>query len=175
MIVNDAVILLRDIAGDGAQNAASRLNPSEEQLNQIDKPADDNTWHETPDLSVSNLKGQARSAYDKNKPFDKQGAKSALSDAQGTGQGQGTNTDAALSGGATGAQNLRDQASANVPEDTKNRGREAVDKTKNYLSEKVPKERREQSIWRLKKMIVEVQGHQDCKLGTTYNGWAKFF
>lgn len=34
---------------------------------------------------------------------------------------------------------------------------------KEYLSEKVPKERREQAIWRLKKMVIEIQGHADCK------------
>lgn len=34
---------------------------------------------------------------------------------------------------------------------------------KEYLSEKVPKERREQAIWRLKKMVIEIQGHSDCK------------
>lgn len=35
--------------------------------------------------------------------------------------------------------------------------------TREYLSEKVPKERREQVIWRLKKMVIEIQGHADCK------------
>jgi hypothetical protein len=35
------------------------------------------------------------------------------------------------------------------------------DKTKKYLSEKIPKERREQTVWRLKKMIIEIQGHAD--------------
>lgn len=47
---------------------------------------------------------------------------------------------------------------------TKSKTKEYADKTKNYLSEKVPKERREQTIWRLKKMIIEIQGHADCKL-----------
>lgn len=28
----------------------------------------------------------------------------------------------------------------------------------------MPKERRDQTIWRLKRMIVEIQGHNDCKL-----------
>ena len=41
--------------------------------------------------------------------------------------------------------------------------RELSDKTKAYFSEKIPKERREQTIWRLKKMIIEIQGHEDCK------------
>jgi len=30
------------------------------------------------------------------------------------------------------------------------------------MKEKLPKERREQGIYRLKKMVVEIQGHQDC-------------
>lgn len=46
--------------------------------------------------------------------------------------------------------------------------RELSDRTKAYLSEKVPKERREQTIWRLKKMIIEIQGHEDCKSPTIY-------
>jgi len=38
-----------------------------------------------------------------------------------------------------------------------------ANQTKEYLSDKIPKERREQTIWRLKKMVIEVQGHADCK------------
>lgn len=36
-----------------------------------------------------------------------------------------------------------------------------VGQVKNYLGDKVPKERREQIIMRLKKLVVEIQGHQD--------------
>lgn len=43
------------------------------------------------------------------------------------------------------------------------RTKKLANQTKEYLSDKVPKERREQIIWRLKKMIIEVQGHADCK------------
>jgi hypothetical protein len=58
--VNDAVVLARDIAGDGASKVASKVNPSDEQLAQIDKPADDNTWHDTPDMSSGNIKNQIK-------------------------------------------------------------------------------------------------------------------
>jgi hypothetical protein len=44
------------------------------------------------------------------------------------------------------------------------------DKTKKYLSEKIPKERREQTVWRLKKMIIEIQGHADCKSRFSIDG-----
>ena len=49
--MNDATVLLRDIAGDAATKAATKINPSEEQLAQLDKPAEDNTWHEKPDFN----------------------------------------------------------------------------------------------------------------------------
>lgn len=60
------------------------------------------------------------------------------------------------------------EASAAVGEEEagvspQNKKKELADKTKNYLSEKIPKERREQTVWRLKKMIIEIQGHADCK------------
>ena len=43
------------------------------------------------------------------------------------------------------------------------RRKQYAQQAREYLSEKVPKERREQAIWRLKKMIIEIQGHADCK------------
>lgn len=63
--VNDAMIIVRDIAGDVSQKAASRVRPSEEQLAQVDEPAEENTWHEAPDFSKH--KEQLRSKFKKNK------------------------------------------------------------------------------------------------------------
>ena len=61
--MSDATVLLRDMAGDAAQTAASKVNPSDDALNQIDRPAPDNTWHDTPDLSKDNLKNQAKGTW----------------------------------------------------------------------------------------------------------------
>lgn len=55
--------LLREIASDAASMAASRVGPSEEQRSQIDKPAEDNVWHEKPDFEM--MKNQAKSAEQK--------------------------------------------------------------------------------------------------------------
>lgn len=41
--------MVRDMAGDASQAAANRVRPSEDELSQIDHPAEDNTWHEKPD------------------------------------------------------------------------------------------------------------------------------
>ena len=180
--MKDVSILLRDIAGDAAQNAANRVNPSQDQLSQIDQPADDNTWHDTPDLSRDNLRNQVKSQYNKQKPFSREDAKNAAGDATQNAhpdgsrdpadaaylaqQDQQRGTDSGLdprSGAAAGAQNLRDKASQNVPQETQDRAKNATNRSKDYLKTKLPQERRDQTVYRLKKMIVEIQGHQDCK------------
>ncbi|KAL8938956.1 MAG: hypothetical protein Q9211_002957 [Gyalolechia sp. 1 TL-2023] len=165
-LLNDAIVLLRDIAGDAAQNAANRVNPSQEQLSQIDQAADDNVWHDVPDLSRDNLRNQAMGTFNKNKPFSQQDVKNTAQNAADQNQTRdGVDPNQAAS---TGANQLRDQASANVPDETKEKANETKDRAKeyrergmNYAKEKFPKERRDQSIFRLKKMIVEIQGHQD--------------
>lgn len=184
--MNDALVLFRDIAGDAATNVANRVNPSEDQLNQIDRPAADNTWHETPDLSTGKFKEQVKSSVQRNKPVDRndlqEAAGNASENAHPSGsrdptdtaelaardQQQGTNSNVDGQAGAQAAiSTLRERASENIPEDTKQQVRETRDKTrnrtKNYVDSKMPRERRDQLIYRLKKMVVEIQGHQDCK------------
>ncbi|KAF2806466.1 uncharacterized protein BDZ99DRAFT_466036 [Mytilinidion resinicola] len=191
-LLSDATILLRDIAGDGAQKAANKVNPGEEQLSQIDRPAADNTWHEVPDLSRDNLTGQLKSRV----PFSKGDAQKAAGDVTQAGHPDGSRDPAdaaelaqseAQNGGSSGlnanaaAGELRNQASDNVPDEKKDKLREQRERTNNYLRSKMPKERREQTIWRLKKMVVEIQGHQDylravdtlLRLAEEYTGHSK--
>ncbi len=182
LIVSDATVLLRDIAGDAAQNAANRVNPSQDELAQIDRPADDNTWHDNPDMSRGNLKNQIKGQYEKQKPFSRSDMRDAAGDATQNAHPSGSRDPAdaadlaardqqhgtdsgvdAQSGGKAGLQNLRDRASQNMPEETKAKGRNVAGQAKGYLSDKLPQERRDQTIWRLKKMVVEIQGHQDCE------------
>ncbi|EKD19889.1 hypothetical protein MBM_01841 [Drepanopeziza brunnea f. sp. 'multigermtubi' MB_m1] len=198
-LLNDATILIRDIAGDAAQKTANKVNPNEDDLAQIDRPADDNTWHDVPDLSAGKLKKQVKSTYSKQTPLHQNDLKAAAGNASEAAhpdgsrnpadaaalahQDQRQGTSAGVDGRA-GAENaaatLKQRASENVPEDTKNKGRETRDRTKDYLSNKMPKERREQTIWRLKKLVVEVQGHPDylsaietlLSLAETYAGHA---
>ena len=74
----------------------------------------------------------------------------------------------AAGGAKQGLSNLRGTASENVPDETKDTARNYRNRGQDYLREKIPKERREQGIWRLKKMIVEVQGHPDCTSNVSY-------
>jgi hypothetical protein len=87
-----------------------------------------------------------------------------------TAAGQSSRVDAQV-GGATGAQagafTLKQRASENVSDEDKDKAHETArankERTKNYLASKMTEERREQTIWRLKKLVVEIQGHPDCK------------
>ncbi|KAL6721623.1 hypothetical protein ACLMJK_000727 [Lecanora helva] len=179
-LLSDASILLRDIAGDAAQKTASRISPSEDRLNQIDEPAAENTWHDVPDLSAANLKAQARDQYNKQKPFSRTDVQNAAGDAtqsahpagsrdpadaaalEADARNQGTTGGMNLQGGANSAlSNLQNTASENVPDETKDRARDTKNRTADYMKTKLPKERREQTIFRLKKMIIEIQSHSD--------------
>ena len=181
--MSDATILLRDIAGDAAQKTATHINPSEDALNQIDAPAEDNTWHDVPNLSPAQLKAQAQAKFNQNKPFSRGDLQNAAGDASGAAAGtrdpaeagavaqdQGADGLDAGAGAGAAAGNLRDTASANVPDETKDKARDLKNRTgdyknrtKGYLTDKLPKERRDQTIYRLKKMIVEIQSHSDCQ------------
>jgi hypothetical protein len=171
-LLSDATVLLRDIAGDAAQNTATKVKPGEEQLSQIDRPAEDNTWHEVPDLSKQNLQGQLKQAS----PFSKKDAEKAAGDVTQAAHPEGSRDPAdvanrgaheAQTGQPTGLNaqgalgEAKQQVSANIPEEDKDRARRQRERLNNYLKGKMPEERREQTIWRLKKMVVEIQGHQD--------------
>jgi len=157
------------MAGDAAQKAAHKVNPDQEALEHIDEPAEDNTWHDTPDLSRDSLK----QTFNEKKPFSRDDVKAAANKSQNAAD-QGNDVDA-KHGARSGLDHLKGVAKQNVPdEDQENAGnmqdraREKKDQTKertsNYLKSKMPQERREQTVWRLKKMIAEIQGHSDCKL-----------
>jgi hypothetical protein len=202
--VSDATILLRDVAGDVAGKAATKVAPSDEQRSQIDRPAADDTWLDTPDMPTGNIKSQSRSAVDKNAPVSRQDVRDAAGNVtqaahpgdssdpkdaarlaahdQASGGASGVD---ATSGAQQGIDILRNRVSENVDDQTEGRARETAqttkDKTRSYLSSKMPAERREQIISRLKKMIVEIQGHPDYNsaistlldLAETYAGHAR--
>lgn len=199
-LLNDATILIRDIAGDAATKAANKVNPSDEQLSQIDKPADDNTWHDVPDMSGSNIKNQMKSTYNKKAPVTADDLKDAAGNATQQAnpddsrdprdaaqyaqrdQQQGTNSGVDAKGGLqAGVDTLKRRANENGSEqEIRDRARERRERTQKYLSTKMPVERRDQTIWRLRKMVVEIQGHPDynraistlLSLAETYAGHA---
>ncbi|RMD41949.1 hypothetical protein DV735_g3144, partial [Chaetothyriales sp. CBS 134920] len=153
-LLNDSTILLRGVVGDAANQVASKVSPSEDQLAQVDEPAEDNTWYDAPDLSKQRL----RETYNNNNPFKRDQSTGAVQEGGDAAQSQ---PDA-----ATGVQdNLKQQAQTNIPdesqEDVKQTKNQYLQSSKDYLNKKIPQERRDQAIYRFKRMIVEIQGHSD--------------
>ncbi|KAI1339402.1 hypothetical protein F5Y15DRAFT_87576 [Xylariaceae sp. FL0016] len=157
-LLKDASILVRDMAGDAASNAATKVKPNEDQLAQIDRPADDNTWHDAPDFSKDNVKSQLSSVYKGDPAKEAKGVAASSADAAQQSRDPATGVDVAKNA-ASG------QAKQNISEED----REAAKKTaaayrakvKDYMSKKMPQDRRDQTVWRLKKMILECQQHPD--------------
>ncbi|PWY80665.1 hypothetical protein BO70DRAFT_293002 [Aspergillus heteromorphus CBS 117.55] len=164
-LLNDALTLARDMAGDASQKAADRVRPSEDQLAQIDEPAEENVWHEQPDFSKHKEKFKARFKKNKVRLAHRidlaEVVDTAAQAATGGQQPTSTSDIDARAGVAAGADRAQEHISEDVPEETKGRARQLKDRTKGYLSEKMPQERRDQAIWRLKKMVIEIQGHSD--------------
>ncbi|KAI1143723.1 hypothetical protein F5Y05DRAFT_4495 [Hypoxylon sp. FL0543] len=161
-LLNDATILLRDIAGDAASNAASTVRPAQEDLAQLDRPAEDNVWHDPPKLSKDGLKSQLQNVYKSDPTEDAKGVVS--SGAQAVRQPDGTVGDrlnAAQEATSKAAQQVTSNIDPETRESTKQTAHEYRARTRQYLSKKMPQERREQAVWRLKKMVVECQQHPD--------------
>ncbi|GAP88921.2 hypothetical protein SAMD00023353_1700120 [Rosellinia necatrix] len=166
-LLSDAGILIRDMAGDAATNAASKARPSEDKLNQLDLPADDNTWHEAPNLSKENIKSQLQSIYKSSPAAD---AKNAANTAIG-GARQPDGTLNPQAGVQAGAGAVSDRVNANISEDDREGAKKAAAeyrrRAREYLNKKMPQERRDQTVWRLKKMILECQQHPDYQQAIT--------
>lgn len=189
------------MAGDAAQKAANNVRPDEDALRNLDRPAEDNTWHDAPDFSKDNLKNQAQKVYGGNPKEDvKHAANQATSEAHPDGssnprdvartaahdQANGSNSGVdARSGAKAGINALKNRVDANTDNDTKETARRKKEeyrrRTQDYFKRKVPEDRRDQIIWRLKKMVVECQQHPDYQqaigtlldLAEEYSGHAK--
>ena len=175
--MSDVTILLRDVAGDAATKAAGKVNPSDDQLAQIDRPAEDNQWHEAPNFGE--MKTNLQDKYNVGKKEAKDIGGEAAGDASQAGAGtrdpasaaeqaqadreQGTSTTDPKTGANQGIATAKNRLGERFNEDQKEQMRKYRERTNNYFKEKVPKDRRDQTIFRLKKMIVEIQTHQDCR------------
>ncbi|KAJ4414232.1 hypothetical protein N0V82_008071 [Gnomoniopsis sp. IMI 355080] len=173
-LLSDATVLLRDMAGDAATNAATKVRPDQEKLAQIDRPAEDNTWHDAPNLSKDNLKQQLQSTYKSNAQGNDPSSdandvaeNARLAAQQGSGSTAGPGG-LDVNAGVDAAKQSAQAKTGVTSEDTqeakaaaKQRAAEYRAKTREYLRKKMPEERRDQTIWRLKKMIIECQSHPD--------------
>ncbi|KAM4062146.1 hypothetical protein HRG_008995 [Hirsutella rhossiliensis] len=164
-LLKDSTTLLRDMAGDAATNAATRVRPSEDELAQIDQAAADNTWHDAPDLSKDSLRKQAQNIYGGNAKKDAQDIATSGRDAAappGTSDPKAVDRNAGQNAAVGAAKQKIDQnLDPETKEKIKQRNEEYRRKAREYLNKKMPRERKDQVIFRLKKMILECQQHPD--------------
>lgn len=149
-VVSDASILFRDMAGDAATNAATKLRPSEDKLNQLDAPADDNTWHEAPNFSKENIRSQVQGALKRDPAADANNvANTAVEGAR-----QPDNTLDFQTGAQAGKSAVSEKIAANISDEDREAAKDTAAeyrrRAREYLKKKVPQERRDQTVWRLK-------------------------
>lgn len=158
------------MAGDAASNAAARVRPSHEDLAQMDRPAQDNTWHDAPDFSKDNVKNKFQGVYSGNPKEDAKAAATAgTSHAHPSGSSNprdlastaahegrtGGSTGIDAQGGAYAAANtFQQKIDENMDDETKDKAKAKKDeyraRLKDYFNRKMPQERRDQAVWRLK-------------------------
>ncbi len=143
------------MAGDAATNAAESVRPKREELEQVDRPAPDNTWHDAPDMSREALRGKfrqysggnsgekVRTAAAESTPQD-QAASSLGPGDPSTAAGPHRQADASSGADVTGSVDNRSKYKVEAKRE------EYRERAKHYFSRKMPQERRDQTVWRLK-------------------------
>ncbi|KAM3508852.1 hypothetical protein MY11210_006563 [Beauveria gryllotalpidicola] len=163
-LLKDSTVLLRDMAGDAASNAAGRVRPSEDDLAQIDNAAEDNTWYEAPKWNKEDLKKQAQGFYKGNAKQDAQEVADNVKSAAAPSSGDARDANMAA-GHETAKSSLKQKLDKNVDPETQENIKAKKDeqrrKVREYLDKKMPTERKDQIIFRLKKMVIECQQHTD--------------
>jgi hypothetical protein len=181
-LLSDVSLLARDMVADAGAKATSKIRPDEDRLKQIDEAAPDHQWHESPP-SLGELRDQVKSKTQSAKNQAQEQSDGVQRDAAlgATGQSdpkeagrraadehanQTSRSDVDQKAGAQqGVQSAKDRVSNVVPDEHKDKARQVKEdtknQTKNYLNDKIPRERRDQTIDRLKKMVVEIQQHED--------------
>ena len=145
------------MAGDAATNVAGLVRPTEEELSQIDKPAEDNTWYEKPEFSKGkfsreSMRERFKGVYRGKPKEDVQGAAKPADKTKG---GPRLSTRDKLK------QKYEERVSEKDREKFRQRNEDYRRRLRAYYHEKMPEERKKQTIWRLKKMILECQHHPD--------------
>ncbi|KDN53599.1 hypothetical protein K437DRAFT_241804 [Tilletiaria anomala UBC 951] len=148
-LFNDFALIGRDVFADAASKAADIARPEEEKLAKVDHPAPDNHFHEDIPQTFKKVK-KLPEAADKAKEDGTEAADKA------------TDLNAPVK---ENVNNILGAVKAStldkIPENRKQVIEEHTEKTKNYVKEKFPKARRDQFIYRLKKVVVECQRHHE--------------
>ncbi|KZW03262.1 hypothetical protein EXIGLDRAFT_759133 [Exidia glandulosa HHB12029] len=191
-LLSDATLIGRDLFAQGAANVAERARPSAEKMANVDDAAPSEQWATAGPLDgdhKSAAKDLAQSLKDTHKdvvePSD--AAKAARADPSVPTSSPPHDPAAPLKATAPGAVAAVDNATeptspsdpnlqtkktfksrfqamtGKVPQEHRERATAELQGVKNSLKDQFPKERRDQFIYRLKKVVVECQSHPSYK------------
>lgn len=175
-ILKDASFLGRDVLADGLSKAANGARPTEQQLADVDDPAPSNQWegangvtadHTTgvPRTEVEALVDHANRKKEEVREIVAQDMRQvqAKVDAQTTRtgpDGQIVVQDPEVAK-ADGKATLKEKTWGRISDKHKDVLKEQYEAGKHYAKDKFPEERKQRFIYRLKKVVVELQRHRD--------------
>jgi len=165
-LVQDFGIIGRDIFADAASKAADLARPDEEQLGQVDQPAPDNHFHDNIPGEKATSKVQTAIAEAKTQQAKDEAASHAqdVANAVDPTASQDANK-AAVTDAVKEKANL---LSSKIPDKHKELIKQNANAASEYFKDKFPQERRDQFIFRLKKIVVELQRHRDYQDAMEY-------
>lgn len=132
-------------AGETAEIAKQKYNEAQQQKEQLKQQAADTAKSHANDVANSSDPAAA--------------ARAKADQAQGQAQNAQNNFD--QEGAKQDARNAKDKVLNKIPDEHREKLEHAVDETKEFFHDNFPKERRDQFIYRLKKVVVECQEHKD--------------
>ncbi|PWN89674.1 hypothetical protein FA10DRAFT_150919 [Acaromyces ingoldii] len=162
-LFSDFGLIGRDMFADAAQFAAGKARPNEDKLATVDHPAPDNEFHD----DIPEALKKANKAADK-KEEGKQDVAAAVQQTANDAQDPNASVEANKQTAADQAAAAGNKLAAKIPDKHKDLAKEHKDKTVNYFKENFPEERRNNFIYRLKKVLVECQRHKDYQDAMDY-------
>ncbi|KAG8905215.1 hypothetical protein FRB99_000484 [Tulasnella sp. 403] len=192
-LLSDVSLIGRDLFARGAMKVAEKSRPNPEQLANVNEAAPPETWEstnananagQTPAASAN--VGGTSVVHDpktgnttvRNPDGTTQTAGAAIGDARQAALGHAEQTRATVAADENPdgtKRTLKDRLVAGynsvtdrIPDEHKDKASAHIDRARDFLKEEFPEERRDQFIYRLKKVIVECQKHQDYTMALTW-------
>ncbi|KAL5482543.1 hypothetical protein ACEPAI_9137 [Sanghuangporus weigelae] len=166
-LLSDAKILGRDIFADAATNVAERSRPKKEDVENVDQAAPSHEFQEGAMGNDSSATPQAGRTGEPTKTKEDTSTGSRRSALDIKTQSTATNGSQDVSS-KKAAKSRFQSVSSRVPEKHRKAASTEVKNAKGYLQKQFPKERQDQLVHRLKKVVVECQEHQDYQESITW-------
>ncbi|KAJ7494254.1 hypothetical protein B0H11DRAFT_930182 [Mycena galericulata] len=152
-LLADAGTVGRDLLAKGAVKAAEGIAPDPEELRRADDPAPQDHFHDDDPLDQAKAKKQQ--VQDTNATLEPSASSSSISDSS-------SSSDSEVEVEVDGEKKKKKTLLGRIKGLHQKHGKPALDDGRTWLSDEYfPQERRDQWIWRGKKVVIECQKHDD--------------